>query len=137
MHKKLLKPDDSHTVTTHHQRAHVKNVQRFLFSSKTKDDRKYCFAQSCDDIAYLRPSTPEGFEKTRNVRILTLACEGAKQLPKYDWPERMMYQTPATHQILNKEGVVVIGQKKLIPNGDEHFVNTIGTTWANETHNKT
>ena len=69
----------------------------FFFSNETKDDTKYCFTQFCDDKAYLRPGTSEGFEKTRNIRILTLANEGAKQLPKYDWPERMMYQTPATH----------------------------------------
>ena len=54
----------------------------------------------------------------------------------------MMYQTPATHRILNKEGVDVNGQEKFISTGDEHFVfvqpkqfvNSSGTTWANETH---
>ena len=54
----------------------------------------------------------------------------------------MMYQTSATHRILNKEGVDVNGQEKLISNGDEHFVfvrpkqivNSSGTTWVNETH---
>lgn len=140
--KKPPKTEDKQNVNTHHQRAHVKNVQRFLFSDKTKHNRKYCFAQSCDDKAYLRPGTSEGFEKTRNVKILTLASEGARQLPKYDWPEQMMYQTPSTHRILNKEGIEVNGQEKLVSVGDEHFVfirpkqivNSGGTTWANETH---
>ena len=128
----------SHTVTTHHQQAHVKNAQRFFFSSKTKDDRKYCFAQSCDGSAYLRPGTSEGFQKTRNARILTQANEGAKQLPKYDWTERV-YQTPASYWILNKE-VDVNGQEKLISNGGKPFVlpkqffKSCSTTWANETH---
>ena len=80
--KKPLKTQDIHNVNTHHQRAHVRNVQRFLFSDKTKINRKYSFAQSCDNKAYLRPGTSEGFEKTRNVKILTLASEGARQLPK-------------------------------------------------------
>lgn len=140
--KKPPKTEDKHNVNTHHQRAHVRNVQRFLFSDKTKSNRKYCFAQSCDDKAYLRPGTSEGFEKTRNVKILTLAREGARQLPKYDWLEKMMYQTPATHRILNKQGIDVNGQEKLVSIADEHFVfirpkhivNSSGTTWANETH---
>ena len=140
--KKLPKTEDSYTFTTYYQRAHVKNVQRFFFSNRTKDDRKCCFAQSCDDKAYLRPGMSERFEKTRNIKILTLANEGAKQLPKYDWSERMTYQTPATHRILNKEGVDVNGQEKLHSTGDEHFVfirpkqlvDSSGTTWGNETH---
>ena len=55
--------------------------------------------------------------------------------------ERMMHQTPATHRILNKEGVDVNGQEKLISTSDEHFVfvrskkfvHSSGTTWANGT----
>ena len=66
----------------------MRNIQRFLFLDKTKDNAKYCFAYPCDDKAYLRPAgTSEGLRKTRNVKILTLANEGARQLPKYDWPE--------------------------------------------------
>ena len=79
------------SLNTHHQCAHIRNVQRFLFSEKTKENRKYCFAQSFDDKAYLRPGTSEGFEKTRNVKILTLANEGEQQVPKYDWPEQMQH----------------------------------------------
>lgn len=120
--KKPPKTEDIYTETAHHQRAHVKNVQRFFFSDRSSNERKYCFARSSDDKAYLRPGTSEGFEKTRNVRILTLTNEGARQLPKYDWPERMMYQTPATHRILNKEGVEVDGKEKLISSGDKHIV---------------
>ena len=67
--------------------------------------------------------------------------EGARQLPKYDWPEKMMYQAPATHRILNK-GIDVNGEEKLVSIANEHFVfippkhivNSSGTTWANETH---
>ena len=100
--KKPPKTEDKHNVNTHYQRAHVRNVQRFLFSDKTKSNRKYCFAQFCNDKANLRPGTSEESEKTRNVKILTLASEGARQLPKYDWPEKIMCQTPVTHRILNK-----------------------------------
>ena len=53
-----------------------------------------------------------------------------------------MYQTPATHCILSKEGIDVSGEEKLVSSADKHFVfirpkhvvNSSGTTWANETH---
>ena len=72
--KKPPKTEDKHNVNTHHQRAHVRNVQRFLFSDKTKSNKKYCFAQSCDDKAYFRPETLEGFEKTRHGVIASITC---------------------------------------------------------------
>ena len=54
----------------------------------------------------------------------------------------MMYQTPATHRILNREGIDVNGEEKLVSVADQHFVfirpkqivDSSGTTWANETH---
>jgi len=53
----------------------------------------------------------------------------------------MTLQTPSTHRILHKEGVIVDGSEKLVSTGDSHFVFTrpkavihsSGTTWANET----
>ncbi|KAL9965166.1 hypothetical protein ACROYT_G028929 [Oculina patagonica] len=140
--RKLDSDDEEFLAKSIEEKATYHGRRHDTVMYKTKHNRKYCFAQSCDDKAYLRPGTSEGFEKTRNVKILTLASEGARQLPKYDWPEQMMYQTPSTHRILNKEGIEVNGQEKLVSVGDEHFVfirpkqivNSGGTTWANETH---
>lgn len=85
----------------------------------------------------------EGFEKTRNVKILTLADEGARQLPKYDWHEKMVYQTPAAHRIMTKKVITMSdGSEKLVTENDEHivilrpkaYVTSSGSTWASETH---
>ena len=62
--KKPPKAEDSFTETTHHQRAYVRNVQHFFFCQRSETEREYCFARSCDDKAYLRQGTSEGFEKT-------------------------------------------------------------------------
>ena len=127
--------------STHYQRAH-KNAVRRLFSRKVGDERKYCFARSIDDKAYVRPGTTEGFGKTRNKRILTpSANERSRQLPKYDWPEKKVYVTPSTHRILSKTSVDVDGEECFVNSEDTHvvftrpksYVESIGTTWANET----
>ncbi len=85
----------------------------------------------------------EGLEKTRNMKILTLTGEGARKLPKYDWPEKAVYQTPAAHRIMDKEAITMDdGSEKLITVNDVHvvvvrpkaYVPSSGSTWANETH---
>ena len=59
----------------------------------------------------------------------------------YDWPEKLVYVTPSTHRILNKKSVEINGEEKLVNEKDTHtvfvrpkaFVDSSGTTWANET----
>ena len=87
--RKPPKTEDNSNESTHHQRAHKKNVVTRLFSKNVGDERKYSFARNIDDKAYVRPGTSEGFEKTRNKRFLTpSADERARKLPKYDWAEK-------------------------------------------------
>jgi hypothetical protein len=44
-------------------------------------------------------------------------------LQKYDWPERLVYQTPAAHRIIEKEGVIMDdGSQKLITKNELHVV---------------
>ncbi|EDO46041.1 predicted protein [Nematostella vectensis] len=109
----------------------------------TPSKQKFSFIKSMDDKAYIRPGTSEGLEKTRNTKILTLSGEGARQLPKYDWPEKAVYQTPAAHRIMEKESITMDdGSEKLITVNDNHivivrpksYVPSSGTMWANETH---
>ena len=89
--QKPPKAEDPFTETTRHRRAHVHNIQHFFFSERKAGERKYCFARSCDDKVYLHPGTSETFEKKRNVKIIMLESEGARQLPKYDWSEHLVW----------------------------------------------
>ena len=99
--------------------------------------------RSIDDKAYLRPGTSEGFAGTRNQCILTMTdVDKARKLPKYDWPEKLVYQTPGAHRVFAKEAAMTDkGEEKLITTDDNHFVfvrpkaivDSSGTTWASET----
>lgn len=76
-----------------------------------------------DDKAYLRPGTSEGFSKVRNSRILTVsASDRARKLPKYDWPERLVYVTPSTHRVFTKNPVCINDEEKLVMDTGRHFV---------------
>lgn len=95
-----------------------------------------------DDKAYLRPGTSEGFEKARNLRILTLTDEEkARKLPKYDWQEKMVYVTPGSHRIFTKSSVMADNDEKLVTEDDRHhvivrpkaIVGSSGSVWASET----
>lgn len=113
--KKPPKTADSDNENIHHQRAHGQHALRFLFSEDMSHVRPYCFARSKDDKAYVTPGTSEGFARARNVRILTpAAARKARSLPKYDWLEPSMYQTPATHRILHRMGTSVDGKEKIV-----------------------
>jgi len=78
-----------------------KHIGKGLFCTKKPLKTEDNTVLPSDDKAYLRPGTTEGFEKTRNVKVPTHSNEVARHLPKYDWPESSMYQTPETHRILN------------------------------------
>lgn len=95
-----------------------------------------------DDKAYLRPGTSEGFEKARNLSILTLTDEEkARKLPKYDWQEKMVYVTPGSHRIFTKSSVMADNDEKLVTEDDRHhvivrpkaIVGSSGSVWASET----
>ena len=97
------KAEDIDNENTHYQRAHLKNVKFSFFGQESAGNSHLCFMRSIVDKAYLRPGTSEGFQNTRNQKILTLTdVEEANQLPKYDWPEKLVYQTPGSHRILTK-----------------------------------
>ena len=115
-----------------------------FFSSKVKDSKDFCLIESTDDKACIRPGTSEGLEKTRNVRIMTRTdVEKARKLPKYDWPVKEVYQTPASHRIFTKRSEMVNDEEKLVTDSDHHFafvrpksiIGSSGTVWASETVN--
>ena len=142
--KKPPKAEDVDNENTHYQRAHVKNIKMDFFSKAKEATRRYCFMKSIDDKAYLRPGTSEGFQNTRNQRILTSSeVQKARELPKYDWPEKLVYQTPGAHRIFTKSSIMsdTCTKEKLITEDDNHFVfvrpkalvGSSGTVWASET----
>jgi hypothetical protein len=143
--KKPPKAEDIDNENTHYQRAHVKNVKFSFFGQESAANSQLCFMRSIDDKAYLRPGTSEGFQNTRNRKILTLTdVEKARQLPKYDWPEKLVYQTPGSHRIFTKTPSIpddINNEEKLLTEDDNHFVfirpkaiiGSSGSTWASET----
>ena len=141
--KKPPKAEDIDNENTHYQRAHVKNVKCSFFGKDAEDSSHLCFMRSIDDKAYLRPGTSEGFYNTRNQRILTSTdVDNARTLPKYDWPEKLVYQTPGAHRIFSKTSTMSdVGGEKLVTKEDSHFVfvrrkaivGSSGSTWASET----
>ena len=59
------KAEDKDNESTHHQRAHVKNIKLYLFQDE--ESSRYSLLHSMDDKAYVRPGTSEGCEKTRRL----------------------------------------------------------------------
>ncbi|CAH3033710.1 unnamed protein product, partial [Porites lobata] len=65
----------------------------------------------------------------------------ARKLPKYDWPEKMVYVTPGSHRVFTKSSVMNETEEKLITENDRHYVfvrpkaivGSSGTVWASET----
>lgn len=140
--KKPPKGEEKSNENTHYQRAHVKNIKKRFWDAKNAESTKFCFMRSMDDKAYLRPGTSEGFEKARNLRILTLTDEEkARKLPKYDWQEKMVYVTPGSHRIFTKSSVMADNDEKLVTEDDRHhvivrpkaIVGSSGSVWASET----
>ena len=100
--KKPPKAEDNENENTHFQRAHVKNIKMSMFSENSGDAKAFSLLYSIDDKAYLRPGTSEGFSGARNQKILTLKdASKARKLPKYDWPEKLVYQTPGSRRIMH------------------------------------
>ena len=67
--------------------------------------------------------------------------EQAKKLPKYNWPEKLMYVTPESHQIMTKDSVPSAdGVESLVTKTDNHscicrseaFIRSSATTWYSE-----
>ena len=122
--KKPTKAEDCDNENTHYQRAHVKNIKMAMFSEEAGEAKLFSLLHSIDDKAYLRPGTSEGFSSARNLKILTVTdADKARKLPKYDWPEKLVYQTPGSHRVMTKESVKdESGNEKLINDVDHHTV---------------
>ena len=55
---------------THHQRAHMKNIQLWMWGEKNSDGHEYTLEISKDDKAYICPGTSTGMRNARNQTII-------------------------------------------------------------------
>lgn len=68
-----------------------------LLSEEAGEAKLFSLLHSIGDKAYLRPGTSEGFSSACNLKILTVTdADKARKLPKYDWPEELVCQTPGS-----------------------------------------
>ena len=142
---------DSTNENTHFARKFRSNLEKCLFSkakflTEVRDiqsSSKVLF-QSKDDAHYVAPKTKEGFDRARQKKIYCPAdVEKRHGVPKYDFPDSTLYQTPGSHRILQKTSIN-IGQaeEKLArdPDWDHHHVyvrpkitqDSSGLTWSSE-----
>ena len=113
-----------------------------LFSETSNESKHYSFLHSIDDKAYIHPGTSEGFSSARNIKTLSLdVATKAKKLPKYDWPQALVYQTPRSHRVMTKESIKdKDDHEKLVTDIDNHtvfirpkaIIGSSGSVWASE-----
>ena len=144
---------DSANENTHFARKFRSNVEKSLFSRSKflteirdiESNVKVLF-KSKDDAHYVAPGTKGGFDRARQKKIF---CPQDKEkrhgLPKYDFPDNTLYQTPGSHRILQKvpkDSGGTDGEEKLgrDPDWDHHHVyirpkitqDSSGLTWSSE-----
>ena len=135
---------------TYFARKFRSNVERSLFSQekflpeiRDINSNSNVLFKSKDDAHYVAPGTKAGFDRARQKKIF---CPQDKHqvhgLPKYDFPDSTLYQTPGSHRLLQKIPQVSSGIEKLArdPNFDHHHVyirpkitqDSSGLTWSSE-----
>ena len=144
---------NSANENTHFARKFRSNLENSLFSQSKflpeirniESSMKVLF-KSKDDAHYVAPGTKAGFDRARQKKIF---CPQDKEqvhgLPKYDFPDSTLYQTPGSHRILQKISQVASGsvmEEKLArdPDWDHHHVyirpkvtqDSSGLTWSSE-----
>ena len=142
---------DSTNENTHFARKFRSNLEKCLFSkakflTEVRDiqsSSKVIF-KSKDDAHYVAPKTKEGFDRARQKKIFCPAdVEKRHGVPKYDFPDSTLYQTPGSHRILQKTAINVgQAEEKLArdPDWDHHHVyvrpkitqDSSGLTWSSE-----
>ena len=142
---------DSTNENTHFARKFRSNLEKCLFSkakflTEVRDiqsSSKVIF-KSKDDAHYVAPKTKEGFDRARQKHIFCPAdVEKRHGVPKYDFPDSTLYQTPGSHRILQKTAINVgQAEEKLArdPDWDHHHVyvrpkitqDSSGLTWSSE-----
>ena len=77
------KTGNNDTISTHHQRAHMKNIEDCIFDEYLKNNSMYI---SMNDKAYLRPGTDVGFRVVRNKKLHDVTEDSLqKRLPQHNF----------------------------------------------------
>ena len=126
---------------THHQRAHRKNIQLWMWGEKNSDGHEYNLEISKDDKAYICPGTSTGMRRARNHTIIQPSNEEiAKKLPKYDFPFSIVNVTPATHRYMTKshklvnekDEISIVGDDTIVFSRPKHLVGSKVVVWESE-----
>ena len=94
------KNGENDTISTHHQRAHIKNIKHFILDENLKNNSMYI---SMDDKACLRPKTDVGFKVgvVRNKKLYDVTKDSLqKSLPQHDFCNPDLYQIPSSFRLV-------------------------------------
>ena len=96
--KRPPKTGENDTISTHRQRAHIKNIKHCIFDENLKNNSMYI---SMDDKAYLRPGTDVGFRVVKNRKLYDVTEDSLqKRLPQHDFCNPDLYQTPSSFRLV-------------------------------------
>ncbi len=139
--KKPPKAESNDNELTHHQRAHRKNIQRFMWGEENVDGHENTVEISEDDKAYICPGTSTGMMSARNQAVIQPTNEDhARKLTKYDFPTSMVSVTAATHRFMTKsikslngkDEICIVEDDTVVYVRPKHFVGSSGSVWASE-----
>ncbi|XP_070561926.1 uncharacterized protein [Ptychodera flava] len=117
--KKPPKTEESVSVSTHYQRAHIKSIKHDMFS---KNHGK-CLVLSMDDKAYLRPGTDVGARNVKTMKVFDVTdVDKQKKLPLHDFSPSEVYQTPASFRFMTGHIDSVNGKEELMIDADQTAV---------------
>ena len=138
---------------THFARKFRSNLEKCLFSQlkflpevRDIDSNSKVLFKSKDDAHYVAPGTKDGFDRARQKKIFCPQDKNKRYgIPKYDFPDSTLYQTPGSHRVLQKLPKIVSSEdsvEKLArdPDWDFHHVyirpkitqDSSGLTWSSE-----
>ena len=126
------------TISTYHQRAHIRNVKHDMFKPRNKNQSLFI---SFDDKAYLRPGTDVGVRDVKKgVTFDVTDPQKQKQLPQHDFSEPKVHQPPSPFRFI-RGNVEKIGEdQRFVHTEDQtvviirpkYFIGSSGSVWASD-----
>ncbi len=127
------------TISTHHQRAHIRNVKHDMFKPKNKNQSLII---SFDDKAHLRPGTDVGVRDVKKGVIFDVADpQKQKQLPQHDFnSEPKVHQTHSSFRFIRGNVEKIGEEQRFVHTEDQtvvtvrpkHFIGSSGSVWASD-----
>ena len=127
------------TISTHHQRAHIRNVKHDMFKPENNNQSLII---SFDDKAYLRPGTDVGVRDVKKGVIFDVADpQKQKQLPQHDFnSEPKVHQTPSSFRFIRGNVENIGEEQRFVHTEDQtvvtvrpkYFIGSSGSVWASD-----